>query len=100
MLWPRAPFGLQGPEFEDIDEKLQESLDELLAEANILCFEASFFSCKVIFRCFSCFFRSLFKNVQGYNVHLPKAGVNAELCDFIDATALDKDQGGFDSIVS
>ncbi|CAK9005352.1 unnamed protein product, partial [Durusdinium trenchii] len=39
-----------GPEFEDIDEKLQESLDELLAEA----------------------------------------GVNAELCDFIDATALDK----------
>ncbi|CAK9020302.1 unnamed protein product [Durusdinium trenchii] len=41
-----------GPEFEDVDEKLQESFDELLAEA----------------------------------------GVNAELCDFIDAMALDKEQ--------
>ncbi|CAE7620617.1 exgA [Symbiodinium sp. CCMP2456] len=41
-----------GPEFEDIDEKLQESLDELLAEA----------------------------------------GISTELCDFIDAMALDKEQ--------
>eukprot|EP00438_Fugacium_kawagutii_P015963 Skav227100 [mRNA] locus=scaffold199:79975:97107:+ [translate_table: standard] len=41
-----------GPEFEDVDEKLQESFDELLAEV----------------------------------------GVNAELCDFIDAMALDKEQ--------
>ncbi|CAJ1328532.1 unnamed protein product [Effrenium voratum] len=41
-----------GPEFEDIDEKLQESLDELLSEV----------------------------------------GMNSELCDFIDAMALDKEQ--------
>eukprot|EP00434_Breviolum_minutum_P013874 symbB.v1.2.012235.t1/scaffold837.1/size158912/5 len=41
-----------GPEFEDVDEKLQESFDELLAEV----------------------------------------GVNADLCDFIDAMALDKEQ--------
>jgi len=41
-----------GPEFEDIDEKLQESLDELLAEA----------------------------------------GISTELCDFVDAMALDKEQ--------
>eukprot|EP00434_Breviolum_minutum_P013873 symbB.v1.2.012234.t1/scaffold837.1/size158912/4 len=43
-----------GPEFEDVDEKLQESFDELLAEV----------------------------------------GVNAELCDFIDAMALDKEISG------
>lgn len=44
--------GYNGPEFEDIDEKLQEVLDEYLAEA----------------------------------------GMRSELCDFIDAMALDKEQ--------
>merc|ERR1711862_411895 len=41
-----------GPEFEDVDDKLQEALDEYLAEV----------------------------------------GMNNEVCDFIDATALDKEQ--------
>lgn len=41
-----------GPDFEDLDEKLQEAFDEYLAEL----------------------------------------GLNSELCDFIDATALDKEQ--------
>ncbi|CAE8601970.1 unnamed protein product [Polarella glacialis] len=44
--------GFNGPEFEDIDEKLQEAFDEFLAEA----------------------------------------GMNNEVCDFIDAMALDKEQ--------
>jgi complement component 1 Q subcomponent-binding protein len=44
--------GYNGPEFEDIDDKLQEALDEYLAEV----------------------------------------GMSNEVCDFIDATALDKEQ--------
>jgi complement component 1 Q subcomponent-binding protein len=44
--------GYNGPEFEDIDDKLQEALDEYLGEV----------------------------------------GMNNEVCDFIDATALDKEQ--------
>lgn len=44
--------GYNGPEFEDVDEKLQEAFDEYLAEV----------------------------------------GMNNEVCDFIDAVALDKEQ--------
>merc|ERR1712066_952232 len=44
--------GYNGPEFEDLDDKLQESCDEYLAEV----------------------------------------GMNNEVCDFIDASALDKEQ--------
>merc|ERR1712194_223940 len=44
--------GYNGPEFEDLDDKVQESLDEYLAEVDM----------------------------------------NNELCDFIDASALDKEQ--------
>merc|ERR1719437_17935 len=44
--------GYNGPEFEDVDDKLQEALDEYLAEA----------------------------------------GMSNEVCDFIDASALDKEQ--------
>jgi len=47
-----SPSSYNGPEFEDVDEKLQEAFDEYLAEV----------------------------------------GMNSELCDFIDACALDKEQ--------
>mmetsp|Transcript_103586 Transcript_103586/g.251516 ORF Transcript_103586/g.251516 Transcript_103586/m.251516 type:complete len:233 (+) Transcript_103586:71-769(+) len=47
-----SPGAYNGPEFEDVDEKLQEAVDEYLAEA----------------------------------------GMSNEVCDFIDAVALDKEQ--------
>merc|ERR1712073_65191 len=47
-----SPSSYNGPEFEDLDDKLQEAFDEYLAEL----------------------------------------GMNSEICDFIDAMALDKEQ--------